>query len=445
MGIASLFLGSEPDPGRIERSPTEQVFFWITVLAPIWWLLGIQPLLYPLVTLGLFLRNFSVYKLLRIQLPASVWAWFLMAIVMAWTAGIALAKTGFPFQQTAAITVTFLKSYFLIFAAMALPFWSCLRSQVVTRAVSWLAAGFMVAIPLQVFMLYAGLNRFVGGEEGIKPPLAAIAPGSQSLRIFFARVEPFFGIPLPRTILYTADPPILGTCALVMFFICLGEPNPRLRRWALAGCLLGLFISFSRLSWVCFPLALGLLYILRSGWVRRGSVALGATLSFICGIVGVTVVDLLQKSLETFTSARADSSADRSVVVGKTVERWLESPWIGWGYIQHTYKWHIYEVALGSFSSYTAVLYMHGIVGMVFFVLALILTFGQFLRGALEGNLLYQRALVSLLSLYILFNGTPLTWMTVYFWFYFFWLGGLIEETESQKVTSWDDLAQPTV
>jgi O-Antigen ligase len=440
LNVASVFIGSADVDRPSDRSFTERVVFWVTVLAPVWWLAGIQPLLYPLLVLFLFLKNFSFDKLSRIAVPISVWSWLLMSFVMAWTAGLGLADMGFPIQPIGAAIVTFLKSYFMIFAGMILPFWCQMRLHVITRAVSWLAAGFLVAIPVQILMLYSGINRALRLDEGIIPPLAQAIPGSQSLKVVFANIEPFFGINMPRTVLYTADPPILGTCSILMFIICLGETNPRLRRLALAGSLLGLLISFSRLSWLCFPLALLIVIIFRSHFAREKSLLAASALSFVCGLIGVTLIDLVKNSMDTFTSARAVSSADRALVISKTIEAWQRSPWLGWGVIRDSVKWHIYDVALGSFSSYPAVLYLHGIVGMVFFVMALSLTFAQYWQDALRGNALCQRAIASLVVLYILFNGTPLTWMSVYFWFYFFWLGGIIVETQSRSLSVWEQL-----
>jgi hypothetical protein len=127
--------------------------------------------------------------------------------------------------------------------------------------------------------------------------------------------------------------------------------------------------------------------------------------------------------------------------VRKTLEAWQQSPWIGWGIPTLRYKWYIYDVYLGSFSTYAGVLYLHGIVGFIFFIAALGLTLGTFWKPAVGGNLLCQQAFASLMALYVLCNGTPLSWMAVYFWFFFVWLGAILSETQQPTfVSRWEQL-----
>lgn len=205
---------------------TERVVYWTIVLTPLWWLLGIQPLFYPAMITFLLLASLGVDKLIQRSLPACTWAWFLMSVVMLWTAMLGISSEGFSFKVTAATVVTFFKSYFLIFGCLALPFWSQIRVRVVTRAVVWLAIGFLINIGVQLGMLAIGI------KAGYTPSFARLIPvDSSSLLVRFAKIASFFGVPLPRTALHTPDPPILGVCALLCFFICLGEANPVYGSW----------------------------------------------------------------------------------------------------------------------------------------------------------------------------------------------------------------------
>jgi hypothetical protein len=416
---------------------SERVIYWTIVLTPLWWLSGIQTLLYPAIAVFLLVIAFDIEKVIRTWLPACVWAWLAMAVVMVWTAMFGLSSVGFDIQKTAAMAVTFFKSYFLIFACLALPFWDCIRVRVVTRAVAWMTTGYLATIAIEMVMLVLGI-----GKEGIMPPLAQIIPGDKlSLKISFAEFQPFFHIPLPRTVLYTPDPPILGVCAILCFFICLGETDHRLRRFALAGCLVALLISFSRLAWVCFPLALLLSACFRSRMARQGPLWGASFTALLCSIWGLTFSELIKKPLEFFNSARAASSTDREIVVRKTLEAWQQSPWIGWGIPAGSYRWYIYDIVLGSFSTYASVLYLHGILGFIFFVAALALTLSSFWGPAVRGNFLCQRAFASLVALYVLCNATPLSWMGVYFWFFFVWLGAILSETQQRTfVSRWEQL-----
>lgn len=420
----------------------ERVIYWTIVLTPLWWLLGIQTLLYPAIATVLLAVNFDIDKLIRSEIPACVWAWLAMAVVMLWTATFGLSNVGFEILKTAATVVTFFKSYFLIFACMVLPFWHCLRVRVVTRAVAWMTTGYLVTIAIEMVMLALKI-----GGAGFLPPLARVIPGDkQSLLVTFAEYQPFFGISLPRTVLYTPDPPILGVCALLCFFICLGETNRRLRKFALVGCVIALLISFSRLAWICFPLALLITAYFRSTLARQGSLWGVSFTSLLCGFLGLTLDELLKTPLEVFNGARASSTTDRELVVRKTLEAWQESPWLGWGIAQGSVRWYIYDITLGSFSTYAAVLYLHGIIGFIFFMAALISTLGSFWGPAFRGNPLCNRALASLIALYVLCNATALSWMTVYLWFFFVWLGAILSELQQNhgSVSSWNQLSRRT-
>ncbi|MEW6498208.1 MAG: O-antigen ligase family protein [Cyanobacteriota bacterium] len=420
----------------------EQVIYWTIVLTPLCWLSSLQTLLYPAIVIGLLVYRFEIDKLIRNSLPACIWAWLAMAVVMLWTAMLGLGSMGAGLAKIAAALVTFSKSYFLIFAALALPFWHCIRLRVVTRAVAWMATGYLVTIAIELVMLFAGV-----GKEGFTSPLARLVPGDAlGLRVSFADFQNFFGISLPRTALYMPDPPILGVCALLCFFICLGETDRRLRRFAVAGCLAALMISFSRSAWVCLILALLIVACFRSRWARHGSLWVAALTSFLCALLGLTLNELINKPMEIFTKARAASSSDREYVVQKTLEAWQQYPWFGWGVIRGSVRWYKYDISLGSFSTYASVLYLHGLVGFIVFVTALGLTLWSFWKQAIRDNPLCKRAFASLVALCVLCQATPLSWMTVYFWFYFVWLGAILFELQQQEptISSWEHLSGQT-
>jgi len=83
----------------------ERVVYWTIVLTPLWWLLGIQTLLYPAIATVLLVVNFDMDKLVRSEIPACVWAWLVMAVVMLWTAMFGLKNVEFEVLKTAATLV----------------------------------------------------------------------------------------------------------------------------------------------------------------------------------------------------------------------------------------------------------------------------------------------------------------------------------------------------
>ncbi|MBW4571022.1 MAG: O-antigen ligase family protein [Tolypothrix carrinoi HA7290-LM1] len=419
----------------------EKIIYWTIVLTPLWWLLGVQTIVYPVVSAFLLVAGFKLDKLIKNSLPICNWAWLAMILAALWTNILGLEQIGFDPLKTAATFFTLFKGYLMIFACMTVPFWHRIRVKVIVRAVSWMAISYLALLAIQMVILFA-----LGSQEPFLPPLARIIPGDKvSLMVKFAVIQPFFGIPLPRTDLYTADPPILGVCALLCFFICLSESSDRLRKFALAGYLVALVISQSRLAWICFPLVFIIIGCFRSGLARQGSLWVASFTSFLCAIFGLALQDVINTPLKTFNSARADSSKDREYVVNATIDAWKESPWVGWGIVDKTASWGngAFELPLGTFSSYAQVLYVHGVFGFVFFITALFLTACAFWEPAMRGNRICQQAFASLIALYILCQATTLTWMAIYFWFFFVWLGAILAEVRQQKLSimSWEQLS----
>lgn len=118
-----------------------------------------------------------------------------------------------------------------------------------------------------------------------------------------------------------------------------------------------------------------------------------AAIALVCGLWEWTFSDLVSKPLEIFNQARPASSTDREFVISQTLTAWKESPWFGWGIVQGTANWYTYEIELGSFSTYAGVLYLHGIFGLIFLIIALATTLVSFWNFALEGNQLCQKAI----------------------------------------------------
>lgn len=412
-----------------ELSHAEWIIYWAIVLTPLWWLLGIQTLLFMLIPLYLFIRGFDLDRVLSQRLPISIWAWMLVCIITISLALISLANLGLPTGKIISTFVTFFKGYFLIFACLITPFWHRVRLKVINRAVCWVAFSYLITLTIQVICLLGNIWR-----EPIAPPLAKLIPGDKmSLLVKPAVWQKFFGILLPRTCLYTADPPIPAICGLLFYFICRGEENPRLRSMGVAGSVVALIVSQSRLAWVCFPLTMLVSSIFQHFFARQLSLWGMTGVSSLSAILGMTIKDMLSAPMEVFTSARAESSADRARVVGATLKAWQQFPWFGWGVPQGSVKWHIYELELGSFSTYAAMLYLQGYFGFTFFLLALLATLWDCGTAGIKGSIEGARAVGALCGLYFLMESLPITWVAVYFWVFFVWLGAIYVETKDSR------------
>lgn len=413
-------------------STAEKVVFWTAILTPVWWLLGIQPLFYPSVVIFLLIANFRIDAVVLRGLPICIWAWLLMTIAMFWTAILGLNDMKADSLTYAAAFVTFFKSYLMIFAAMALPFFCKLRIDVITRAIALMSIGFFINIVVQMMLLAVGVNG--NTFEPFEPFLARVLPGSgeasSSLLIIPPSIQPFFGIPMPRVVLHTADPPILGFCALLCFLVCLTESNERLRRLSLVSSLAALILSFSRSSWLGLLFAGVVIALFNNRKVIHFPFWIASGAFFISSVFGFTVNQILDRPRAFFSNARAESDKVRDIVVQATLDAWLEKKWLGWGVIRGS-AW-LYDdsyISLGSFSTYAAVLYLNGVVGFIIFIAALAATLYNFFRFAFyENNFRCQIAFTGYLALVALIQATPLSWMAIYLWFFFIWSGATLRD-----------------
>ncbi len=406
------------------RSYPEAVIYWTALLTPLWWLLGVQVLLYPAVVVTLLVTGFSVEKLAKTPLPLSAWAWFAMALTMLMTTVLTFDRANFV--QLVTLAIALLKGYFLIFASLALPFFQPLRSAVVTRAVAWMAAGHTLFLAITATLWFFHLP----GPD--RPLLASILPDNTAIALNLAGSEKFLGLTLPRISGYTPDPPILGTCAVLFIFICLGESNRWLRQAALLGSFLGLIFSFGRTAWLALPIAIAVNLLFRLAIIPQIFLGAAAMASFIWGLLGVSLEEFFQGGVTQFNQVResgASSSTTRTKVINRTLELWQESPWTGWGVIQH--QVHLYDNAYmpaTTFSTYSAVLYLHGAIGFLVFGLAMLATLWDVYEPSMRGDALAARACGSLVALYLMMGTTTLSWMAPFLWFFFVWLGTVIRE-----------------
>ncbi|MDX2098988.1 MAG: O-antigen ligase family protein, partial [Leptolyngbyaceae cyanobacterium bins.59] len=329
----------------------------------------------------------------------------------------------------------------MIFACFMIPLWSQVRMRLITRAISWLSTGYLITFVIQSVLLFGGL-----GGKRFTPPLARLIPGDKgSMQVILADHSTLFGLPSIRSVLYTPDPPILGLCALFCILICLAEPNKTLRKFAIAGAIVALLCSASRSAMLLLPLALVIGHFLQSGWFRQIALWLASLTFLISSILSLTLADLRQGASGIFNRVRdnaGDSTQERAFVVRETLKAWQESPWVGWGVIRG--RVNLYEdvyITLGSFSTYSAVLYLHGIIGFAIFVMALVLTLWSTYQPAINGQSFFNWAFSGLIALYIACNATPLSWMAVNIWFFFLWLGSLLSDyLQDRTIVQWEHL-----
>ncbi|NJM47795.1 MAG: hypothetical protein HC860_17835 [Alkalinema sp. RU_4_3] len=79
-------------------------------------------------------------------------------------------------------------------------------------------------------------------------------------------------------------------------------------------------------------------------------------------------------------------------------------------------------------------------VGFGIFILTLLATVWDFAQLALQKNLEATRGLAALLALFLLLEGLPMTWISVYFWYFYLWLGIILADAgdETPIAPKWE-------
>ena len=171
-----------------DKSFAERVIYWTIILTPVWWLLGIQTIIYPTISAFLLITGFQIKRLINKTLPLCNWTWLGMTFAAFWTNILGLETIGFEALKTAATFFTLFKGYFMIFGCVTLPFWHRIKVQTITRAVSLMAASYCVILTIQLIILFG-----IGPQEHFLPPLARLITGEKtSLMVKFAEIQPFF-------------------------------------------------------------------------------------------------------------------------------------------------------------------------------------------------------------------------------------------------------------
>jgi hypothetical protein len=229
------------------------------------------------------------------------------------------------------------------------------------------------------------------GDDLIFPtPILAVFPNSNVARFYASIVllhkEETLGESVVRLCLFYPWPPALGIGSACIALIVTRARDWRWRAPAAMGGLVGVVFSFSRLALGAgLAIALLLIFARLKRWMQWFAVfAIAATL-WLLRIEGLDIVTLLTDAREAADSARAGSSFARQLIYDKSWQGFLDSPWIGNGWIGESVH-RIESLPIGSHSTVFGLLYTGGIVTFGCFCAAALLTGAALLRCFLRAR-----------------------------------------------------------
>lgn len=251
------------------------------------------------------------------------------------------------------------------------------RSSVVYRAICRLAVQTLILLPFMLAAPMIGLP----GKLYVSPLSVLGGSGPEFFVVMLYIIDPENGA--RRWQFYAPWAPAAGMVAVV-HMICALQERGRARRIAgLAANLAIAWLSASRMAIIAtaviWPVTL---YVsrLNRAWAWFAT----APLVLLGGIFGNTLREMVDRAVDGFKGARADSSRVRSALGRIAVERWRnEAPWFGHGIVERGP--HMVEyMPIGSHHSWYGLLFVKGIAGVACLAAPIIVSTLEMARRAMR-------------------------------------------------------------
>jgi O-Antigen ligase len=344
-----------PQAALVGQQPdifAEQVVFWTLALLPLWWILGIQVFVYPLVGWYLLLRSLQRPNRVSVPFGWQMWCVYIGFWILSLLINLALGKAEVGRSVTAFGSITGIWTMMVgVWYAMRR---LSIRHRVIIRALCIVGLCQLVAVILGEAYLKA-----TGSIIETHSLIVTLIPSIPS-KIFFDAA--LYG---KETLVWDADPiprlksfyywsPLAGTMSI---FICTAAMAERQRFWQVTGFLGGLVTAwFAAARAGQVAIVVGIIVALWFGekWGRK--------LIIGCAIpIGLLSPIIISELYKYFFEYRKDSAAGRLALYDETYKAFLNSPLIGFGAQGRSAV--LADIPLGSHSQLYSTLYQTGIVG----------------------------------------------------------------------------------
>ena len=329
----------------------------------------------------------------RINIAPAAWIWFFAMVIVE----LALIVGHFNHELGIGQIIKSSSHWFrtwAIFAIFPLAGHLNIRSQIIYRAVCILCLQGLIAIILGI--TFSLINA---------PEFSYVSP----LIVSGGEIEHYQVIPIQTVLgerlhLFAPWETALGMAANIYFLFACQEQNPLWRWLGITGSILMIIMSFSRLAIVCLPFVFVLVWFL-SNFIRPWVQLSSSLVCFIGGLAAVNIINGIEWFERTVNSIRQDSASSsrtRNLIYDMTLERWRnEAPIWGHGLNAEKGPGALAHMPIGSHQTWYGLLYTHGLVGFVPFLIAVVWSFIDLLVKAQrdsEAKLALSILIVILLS-----------------------------------------------
>ncbi|PMG29779.1 capsular biosynthesis protein [Shewanella sp. 10N.286.52.C2] len=358
------------DPQTIvAQNVDEKIIYNSIVYSYLFWLFGALYVIAPVIAWVLFARllykKISGQQTYRISISHYVWVFGMLFMLIALVVGH--LDFGLGIGKLIKSSIGWAKGWALL---AIFPLIGCLsiRPEIIYRACCRVCKHTILLFPLFLIAWKVGLPSTL-----YVSPLSIIGgPGPEFFSVSLYEIDPGSGV--PRWRLFTPWAPALGMLGNLYFIFAVQEKGSRWKKWGIAGSLLMVLMSQSRLGLVCYFALIGfftLFKLVRSPLLYF----LLSPLMLLIGVVGEATINKIQISIAAIKAARADSTRVRQALADIAVERWMnEAVIFGHGIVERGP--HMVEyMPIGSHHTWYGLLFVKGVVGAVALAIPMLVTF----------------------------------------------------------------------
>jgi hypothetical protein len=365
---------SAPEPDAPIRPQTlEERVIWHCILWTYgYYVLGALYVLAPVI--GWVLATHIARRDGLAGLPAATWAWIAGMLVMLLALIVAHADFQLGLGPMIKSSIGWAKGWALLAVFVVVGFGQ-IRLALLARAAALLGIQTLCLLPL-VILAWAA---HAPGHLYVSPISVVGGPGPEYFAVELYGISPDNGT--PRWRLFAPWAPAIGMVMCVYFMLARAESNRLLRRLGMAGMLLAIVASSSRLGLLAIPATLGIVWLLLN--MARPWVLMAASpIALLAGILAEPLIALQEEVMGRFHGARADSSRVRAALGRIAVERWQNEA-VTWGHGAVERGPHIVEfMSIGTHHSWFGLLFVKGLVGVLALALPMLWSLVVLVRHA---------------------------------------------------------------
>ena len=370
-------LGADSSPAPQKAEPLARALATVIRWSPLLWLCGLLYASLAVLLVAMAGRRWPRPALLAL----TCWLWIGVGVAQAVASvlnGIVVGDLALGLRNALSFTVL---GWMVAGLAMAAGASMGQRGERLASLMAWLAMYTLVLGVPSLMLSWSGVE-----EMTWTTPVLLLAGDGDAVRfyasaLFFVR-ESTLGELTTRLCLMYPWSPALGIGSVGLGLIC-SRVDHRGWRWlGWAGSALGIVFSWGRLAMGCTLVVAALMLLLRlPPWLRAMAVLGGLCLALLAYLNGFDAVSAVVDTQAAVGEARSGSSMARTLIYEASWAGFLESPWIGHGWVGESVH-RIEHLPIGSHSTVFGTLYTGGVPVFGAFVIAMLATLAAIVAAA---------------------------------------------------------------